>query len=106
MISAEKSDLFDVLAYIAFALAPVTRQERVEAHRSDIHAPYDAKLRSFLDFVLAQYVSQGVDELDSDKLSRLIGLKYGTVQDAQAQLGAIAGIRAAFVGFQRHLYES
>ena len=30
MIDAEKSDLFDVLAYIAFALAPITRQERVE----------------------------------------------------------------------------
>ena len=32
MIDAEKSDLFDVLAYIAFALAPMTRAERVEAH--------------------------------------------------------------------------
>jgi type I restriction enzyme, R subunit len=28
MIDAEKSDLFDVLAYIAFALSPITRQER------------------------------------------------------------------------------
>ena len=33
MIDAEKSDLFDVLAYIAFALAPITREERVETHR-------------------------------------------------------------------------
>ena len=32
MINAEKSDVFDVLAYIAFALAPITRSERVEAH--------------------------------------------------------------------------
>src|SRR5690606_33368528 len=30
MINAEKSDIFDVLAYIAFALAPISRQERVE----------------------------------------------------------------------------
>jgi type I restriction enzyme R subunit len=29
MIDAEKSDLYDVLAYIAFALAPITREERV-----------------------------------------------------------------------------
>jgi type I restriction enzyme R subunit len=27
MIDAEKSDLYDVLAYIAFALAPITREE-------------------------------------------------------------------------------
>ena len=30
MINAENSDVFDVLAYIAFALAPITRSERVE----------------------------------------------------------------------------
>ena len=36
MINAEKSDLFDVLAYIAFALAPITRQERVETRRGRI----------------------------------------------------------------------
>ena len=28
---AEKSDPYDVLAYIAFALAPITREERVTA---------------------------------------------------------------------------
>jgi type I restriction enzyme, R subunit len=49
MINAEKSDLFDVLAYIAYALAPITRQERVESHRSEIFARYDGNLRSFLD---------------------------------------------------------
>ena len=36
MIDAEKSDLFDVLAYIAFALAPITREERVNTHREKI----------------------------------------------------------------------
>src|SRR6185437_1424967 len=38
MINAENSDVFDVLAYIAFALAPLTRSERVEATRGDIVA--------------------------------------------------------------------
>ena len=51
MISAEKSDLFDVLAYIAFALAPITRKERVETHKERIFSDYDEKLQSFLDFV-------------------------------------------------------
>ena len=33
LIEAEKSDLYDVLAYIAFNMAPVTRAERVDSHR-------------------------------------------------------------------------
>ena len=34
MIDAEKSDLYDVLAYIAFALAPITREERVNTQKA------------------------------------------------------------------------
>ena len=45
MINAENSDVFDVLAYIAFALAPITRSERVEARKQNILARYDAKLQ-------------------------------------------------------------
>jgi type I restriction enzyme R subunit len=33
MIDAEKSNLFDMLAYIAFALAPITLDERVNARK-------------------------------------------------------------------------
>jgi type I restriction enzyme R subunit len=64
MINAEKSDLYDVLAYFAFARLPITRQERADASRPFIISRYDAKLQAFLDFVLAQYVEEGVDELD------------------------------------------
>lgn len=105
MISAEKSDLFDVLAYIAFALAPITRSERVETRKSNILERYDAKLQTFLDFVLAQYVQQGVEELDQEKLTSLLTLKYQSVPDAVDQLGGVPAIRETFVGFQQYLYE-
>jgi type I restriction enzyme R subunit len=105
MIKADKSDVFDVLAYIAFALAPITRLQRVEERRSDIFARYDAKLQAFLDFVLAQYVKQGVEELGQEKLAHLLELKYHTVSDAAAQLGGVPLIRDTFVGFQQFLYE-
>ena len=105
MIDAENSDLYDVLAYIAFALAPITRRERVETRRERIVSGYDDKLRSFLDFVLAQYVKEGVDELDGDNLPDLLELKYKGVGDAAAELGGVARIRETFVGFQRHLYD-
>jgi type I restriction enzyme, R subunit len=105
IIDAEKSDLFDVLAYIAHARKPVTRAERAENHKPQIMPLYEPKLQGFLDFVLAQYVSQGVGELDQEKLSHLLELKYHTVSDAADQLGGIPAIRDAFIGFQKHLYD-
>ena len=105
MIDAQKSDLFDVLAYIAFALAPVTRQERVATHKIQIFSQYDEKLQSFLDFVLSQYVQEGVGELDQEKLPHLLELKYRAVADAVERLGGVPAIRDAFIGFQKHLYQ-
>jgi type I restriction enzyme R subunit len=104
MIDAEKSDLYDVLAYIAFALAPITRQERADASRPFITAQYDPKLQAFLGFVLSQYVKEGVGELDRAKLPHLLELRYRAVSDAALELGGVAKIREAFVGFQAHLY--
>jgi type I restriction enzyme R subunit len=104
IINAEKSDLFDVLAYIAYALAPITRSERVEAHRGEIFSRYEPKLQTFLDFVLGQYVAQGVGELDQEKLGALLQLKYHTIDDAASQLGSVPLIRDTFLGFQQHLY--
>ncbi len=105
MIDAEKSDLFDVLAYIAFALAPITRKERVASRRERIFAHYDEKLQAFLDFVLAQYIKRGVEELDQDKLPKLLELKYHSTNDAAAALGGVPVIRDTFVGFQQYLYQ-
>jgi type I restriction enzyme R subunit len=105
IINADKSDVFDVLAYIAFAMAPITRSERVETRKGNILGRYDPKLQAFLDFVLGQYVNQGVGELDQEKLGDLLQLKYHTVTDAADQLGGIPAIRDTFVGFQRFLYE-
>jgi type I restriction enzyme, R subunit len=105
MIDAEDSDLFDVLSYIRFASAPITRKERVATHSSLIFSRYTGKQREFLDFVLDQYVRQGVGELDDRKLPQLIELKYHAVSDAVAELGSPGEIRELFTGFQRHLYE-
>lgn len=91
-------------AYIASALPPVTRRKRAEARKARIFSHYDAKLQAFLDFVLSQYVKEGVGELDGEKLPQLLQLKYRGVSDAAAELGGAARTRDAFVGFQAHLY--
>jgi type I restriction enzyme, R subunit len=104
LIDAEQSDVFDVLAYIAFTLPPISRQERVEQHKNEILADHEEKQQAFLEFILGEYVKEGVGELDMTKLPGLLELKYGNVNDAAAQLGGIPLIRETFVGFQRHLY--
>ncbi|MCL4855357.1 MAG: DEAD/DEAH box helicase family protein, partial [Bryobacteraceae bacterium] len=105
IIEAENSDLFDVLAYIAYALPPQTREERAAHARAEIGSHFGARQQAFLDFVLAQYVSQGVDELDEQKLVPLLLLKYKALPDAAAELGGTEGIRHSFLGFQQYLYD-
>ena len=105
VINAEKSDLYDVLAYIAFALPTISRKQRVDASRSRIYAGHNDKQQEFLEFVLNHYVEQGVEELDDKKLPDLITLKYHTTGDAVSVLGPVESIREMFVGFQKQLYE-
>lgn len=106
IIDAENSDLFDVLAYIAYAKEPITRDLRAVNAKTQIHNSFNAKQEAFIDFVLTQYVHQGVEELDSEKLSPLLRLKYNNaIADAVADLGDVTQIRDVFVGFQKFLYQ-
>jgi type I restriction enzyme R subunit len=107
IIDAEKSDLFDVLAFVAYALPPLTREERADRAKVAISAHFNGKQQAFLDFVLAHYVGVGVDELDQEKLTPLLRLKYrDSIADAVADLGRPEEISSAFVGFQKYLYQS
>lgn len=104
ILNAENSDLYDVLAYIAFHSDILERIDR--ADRAKIQLPnYDPKQQEFLNFVLSQYVKQGVDELDDTKIGDLLVLKYHAIADAKKELGDIATIRNTFIGFQTYLYE-
>jgi len=106
IIDAENSDLFDVLAFVAFARSPIARVERAKSARHRVHANFNDKQQAFLDFVLSQYEKEGVQELDQDKLSPLLRLKYSAIGDAVADLGGPDQIRELFVGFQKYLYEA
>ena len=105
IIDAEKSDLFDVLAHVAYALQPITREERASKARADISAHFNGNERAFLDFVLSHYVTIGVEELDQEKLTPLLRLKYhDSLADAIADLGDPQAIAQAFASFQKYLY--
>lgn len=105
IIDAEQSDIFDVLAYVAYALPPRTREVRAANAKVYINTRFDAKQRVFLDFVLQHYVSVGVEELDSEKLTPLLRLKYGAIADAVTDLGRPDEIGTLFAGFQKYLYQ-
>src|SRR6185503_8752074 len=106
IIDAEKSDLFDVLAHVAYAKPTVTREVRAAGARTAIDSSFSAKQRTFLDFVLQHYVSVGVEELDQEKLTPLLRLKYhNSISDAVADLGRPEEIGRVFAGFQKYLYQ-
>ncbi|MDZ7621647.1 MAG: type I restriction-modification enzyme R subunit C-terminal domain-containing protein [Candidatus Competibacteraceae bacterium] len=107
IIDAEKSDLFDVLAHVAYALPPVTREVRAANAKAHINTRFNAKQQVFLDFVLQHYITVGVEELDQEKLTPLLRLKYhNSIADAVADLGGQpVEINMAFVGFQKYLYQ-
>lgn len=107
IIDAEKSDLFDVLAHIAYALPPVTREVRAANARVHINSRFNARQQVFLDFVLQHYISVGVEELDQEKLTPLLLLKYhNSLADAVADLGGRPQeINKAFASFQQYLYQ-
>ena len=105
-IEAENCDLFDVLAYVAFEAAPETRAKRADMAKAETHLQFNDRQQEFLDFVLAQYVTQGVEELDAEKLTPLLRLKYNNaISDAVDDLGGTAQIRTMFAGFQKYLYQ-
>ena len=105
IIEAEKSDIFDVLAHVAYALPPLTREERATKAKVEISTHFNSKQRVFLDFVLSHYVDVGVEELEQEKLTPLLKLRYhDSIADALADLGQPEEIGQAFAGFQKYLY--
>lgn len=105
IIDAEKSDLFDVLAHVAYALPPVTREDRAAMAKSVISTRFSSNQKVFLEFVLSHYVREGVEELAQEKLTPLLRLKYhNSISDALAELGRAEDIGRVFCDFQQYLY--
>lgn len=103
-VNAERSDLFDVLAHIAFSLPAKTREERVATHKTRIYQGYNYKQREFIEFVLGHYVDDGITELAPTKLKTFIDLKYQGIRDMPEELGKAADVKKLFVEFQQRLY--
>lgn len=104
LVQAEDSDLFDVLAYVAFARQLISREERVSKTKQSITNNLNDQQKEFIEFVLEQYIEKGVDELNEEKIPDLIKLKYHAVTNAEEALGSVSKIRNTFFEFQKILY--
>ncbi|MBT5424116.1 DEAD/DEAH box helicase family protein [archaeon] len=105
LINAEKSDVFDVLEYISFAMKPLTREERVAKAQLKIYAELNNNQKDFMEFILTKYIESGVRELDQEKLPKLLNLKYDAITNAKKELGTLKEIKTTFIEFQKHLYQ-
>lgn len=104
LIQAEKSDIYDVLAFVSFAVKPITREDRVNRSEQSILKGLNNDYSEFIKFVLINYIKSGVNELDEDKLPHLLELKYSSIMDGVEKLQGIDRIRAEFINFQKFLY--
>ena len=107
LIDAKHSDVYDVLAYVAYDAETRTRTERVVESKLAINTAFtDHKQLEFIEFILDKYIEDGVKELSTSKMKDLVKLKYNTTSDAAAALGSTKAIRETFVNFQQYLYQS
>ena len=105
LIEPPDSDLFDVLAYVAYATAPMGRRARVRAVKNSIYATLNTAEKEFVSYVLTNYINNGIDEVNSTNFTTILEAKYRTVTDALHTLGSTAEqIKHIFTMLPRHLY--
>lgn len=103
LIDADKSDLLDVLEYIAYATTPIERKER--AIRTEIFkSQLNPQQQEFVDFLTLQYVLSGIEELESDKLPKLLERKFGSIPDGVNAMGGATEALKTFYDYQKALY--
>lgn len=105
-LQAEDKDVFDVLSYLAeFCNDMMTRAERAGQCKVYVMDNYAARQYAFIEFVLQQYVKEGISELDDERIGKLVNLKYGSPMNALQELGKPDEIRSMFCTFQQYLYK-
>lgn len=104
LIDAEDCDLLDVLEYIAYQKRPVNRSLR--AQKANLYTGEQTpEQMAFIQYLVSVYVKAGIDELEEDRLPKLMQNKYGTIVEGISALGGIDGAKGTFFNFQRNLYQ-
>ena len=104
LMDADDCDLLDVLEYIAYQKRPINRSLR--AQKANLYTGEQTpEQMAFIQYLVSVYVKAGIDELEADRLPKLMANKYGTIVEGISALGGIEGAKGTFFNFQRNLYQ-
>ncbi len=104
LMDAEDCDLLDVLEYIAYQKRPVNRSTRVQ--KANLYTGKQTpEQMAFIQYLASVYIKAGIDELEADRLPKLMTNKYGTIVEGTDALGGIEQAIWTFNHFQRSLYQ-
>lgn len=104
MIDADGCDVYDVLRYVAYAKDTITRLERAGLVREYYLEQLDNHERTFVEFILKTYETDGENELTRENLNNLLEIKYRTLKEAVGQLGNPKEIVHDYLELQKELY--
>ena len=106
IFEAEKSDIFDILAYISYGNEMKNRMERSKIAKSILEKYENPKAKDFLQFLLRLYEREWIMSFKKDGLSSKIELfNRWLAREIAAEFGWVQELKQAYYDLQKGIYE-
>ena len=106
IFEAEKSDIFDILAYISYGNEMKNRDERSKIAKSILEKYENPKAKDFLQFLLGLYEREWIMNFKKDGLSSKIELfNRWLAREIAAEFGWVQELKQAYYDLQKGIYE-
>ena len=106
IFEAEKSDIFDILAYISYGNEMKNRDERSKIAKSILEKYESPKAKDFLQFLLELYEREWIMNFKKDGLSSKIELfNRWLAREIAAEFGWVQELKQAYYDLQKGIYE-
>ena len=106
IFEAEKSDIFDILAYISYGNEMKNRDERSKIAKSILEKYESPKAKDFLQFLLELYEREWIMNFKKDGLSSKIELfNRWLAREIAAEFGWVQELKQAYYDLQREIYK-
>ena len=106
IFEAEKSDIFDILAYISYGNEIKNRTERSKIAKSILEKYENPKAKDFLQFLLELYEREWIMNFKKDGLSSKIELfNRWLAREIAAEFGWVKELKQAYYDLQKGIYE-
>lgn len=106
IFEAEKSDIFDILAYISYGNEIKNRTERSKIAKSILEKYENPKAKDFLQFLLGLYEREWIMSFKKEGLSSKIELfNRWLAREIAAEFGWVQELKQAYYDLQKGIYE-